>query len=91
MGFDTWNLRNVAARRVKSIHEGTQIIIPARKRVGFSVGAVLSQTVDPRKVKAINKMKSEAVSQKRSREGRVARKQHVLFLVHPPTLSPLND
>ncbi len=43
MGFGTWNLREVAARRVKSIRGGTQITIPARKRVGFSVGAVLSQ------------------------------------------------
>jgi len=43
MGFGTWNLRSVAARRVKSIRGGDQITIPARKRVGFSVGAVLSQ------------------------------------------------
>jgi len=43
MGFGTWNLRNVAARKVKSIRGGKQITIPARKRVGFSVGAVLSQ------------------------------------------------
>jgi DNA-binding protein HU-beta len=43
MGFGTWNLRDVAARRVKSIRGGDPIIIPARKRVGFSVGAVLSQ------------------------------------------------
>lgn len=43
MGFGTWNLRNVAPRRVKSIRGGDQITIPARKRVGFSVGAVLSQ------------------------------------------------
>src|SRR3984893_10475580 len=43
MGFGTWNLRNVAARNVKSIRGGKQITIPARKRVGFSVGAVLSQ------------------------------------------------
>jgi DNA-binding protein HU-beta len=43
MGFGTWNLRDVAPRRVKSIRGGEQIIIPARKRVGFSVGAVLSQ------------------------------------------------
>jgi DNA-binding protein HU-beta len=43
MGFGTWNLRDVAARRVKSIRGGAQIVIPARKRVGFSVGAVLSQ------------------------------------------------
>src|ERR1700719_2725353 len=43
MGFGTWNLRQVAARNVKSIRGGKQITIPARKRVGFSVGAVLSQ------------------------------------------------
>jgi DNA-binding protein HU-beta len=43
MGFGTWNLRDVAPRRVKSIRGGEQITIPARKRVGFSVGAVLSQ------------------------------------------------
>lgn len=43
MGFGTWNLRNVASRKVKSIRGGKQITIPARKRVGFSVGAVLSQ------------------------------------------------
>jgi DNA-binding protein HU-beta len=43
MGFGTWNLRNVAPRRVKSIRGGDQITIPARRRVGFSVGAVLSQ------------------------------------------------
>src|SRR5947209_314915 len=43
MGFGTWNLRKVAPRKVKSIRGGQQITIPARKRVGFSVGAVLSQ------------------------------------------------
>jgi len=43
MGFGTWNLRDVASRKVKSIRGGKQITIPARKRVGFSVGAVLSQ------------------------------------------------
>jgi len=51
MGFGTWNLRNVAARKVKSIRGGQQITIPARKRVGFSVGAVLSQAAQPRKAK----------------------------------------
>ncbi len=51
MGFGTWNLRNVAARKVKSIRGGNQITIPARKRVGFSVGAVLSQAASPRKAK----------------------------------------
>src|SRR5579875_1791369 len=43
MGFGTWNLRDVAPRKVKSIRGGQQITIPARKRVGFSVGAVLAQ------------------------------------------------
>ena len=43
MGFGTWNLRSVAARKVKSIRGGKQITIPAGKRVGFTVGAVLSQ------------------------------------------------
>jgi DNA-binding protein HU-beta len=43
MGFGTWNLREVASRRVKSIRGGVPITIPARKRVGFSVGAVLSK------------------------------------------------
>ena len=43
MGFGTWSLREVASRQVKSIRGGKQITIPARKRVGFSVGAVLSQ------------------------------------------------
>ena len=50
MGFGTWNLREVAARKVKSIRGGKQITIPARKRVGFSVGAVLSQAAQPEKV-----------------------------------------
>jgi DNA-binding protein HU-beta len=50
MGFGTWNLREVAARNVKSIRGGKQITIPARKRVGFSVGAVLSQAAQPEKL-----------------------------------------
>jgi DNA-binding protein HU-beta len=50
MGFGTWNLRQVAARNVKSIRGGKQITIPARKRVGFSVGAVLSQAAQPEKL-----------------------------------------
>ncbi len=48
MGFGTWSLRNVAPRKVKSIRGGKQITIPARKRVGFSVGAVLSQAAQPK-------------------------------------------
>lgn len=51
MGFGTWNLRDVAPRKVKSIRGGNQITIPARKRVGFSVGAVLSQAAQPGKGK----------------------------------------
>src|SRR5258708_20580614 len=43
MGFGTWNLRKVAARKVKSIRGGKQITIPAGKRVGFTVAALLSQ------------------------------------------------
>lgn len=49
MGFGTWNLRDVASRQVKSIRGGKQITIPARKRVGFSVGAVLAQAANPTK------------------------------------------
>lgn len=52
MGFGTWNLRDVAPRKVKSIRGGQQITIPARKRVGFSVGAVLSQAAQQHKEKA---------------------------------------
>lgn len=52
MGFGTWNLRDVAPRKVKSIRGGNQITIPARKRVGFSVGAVLSQAAQPQRTKA---------------------------------------
>jgi DNA-binding protein HU-beta len=52
MGFGTWSLRQVAARRVKSIRGGKQITIPARKRVGFSVGAVLSQAAKMKKATA---------------------------------------
>jgi DNA-binding protein HU-beta len=52
MGFGTWELREVASRKVKSIRGGKQITIPARKRVGFSVGAVLSQAADPTKAAA---------------------------------------
>jgi DNA-binding protein HU-beta len=57
MGFGTWNLRTVAARKVKSIRGGQQITIPARKRVGFSVGAVLSQAADPHQTKATSTAK----------------------------------
>jgi DNA-binding protein HU-beta len=55
MGFGTWNLRDVAPRRVKSIRGGNQITIPARKRVGFSVGAVLSQAAHNNSPKSSSK------------------------------------
>src|SRR5579859_7981537 len=55
MGFGTWNLRDVAPRRVKSIRGGDQITIPARKRVGFSVGAVLSQAAHNNSPKSSSK------------------------------------
>lgn len=58
MGFGTWNLRDVAPRRVKSIRGGDQITIPARKRVGFSVGAVLSQAAmdaSPSRIRRVSK------------------------------------
>jgi len=58
MGFGTWNLRDVAPRRVKSIRGGAQITIPARKRVGFSVGAVLSQAATGGSVNRARKMQS---------------------------------
>lgn len=41
MGFGTWEVREVASRKVLSIRSGRRITIPAKKRVGFSVGAVL--------------------------------------------------
>ena len=55
MGFGTWNLREVASRKVKSIRGGNQITIPARKRVGFSVGAVLSQAAQSNTGKVTHK------------------------------------
>lgn len=64
MGFGTWNLRNVAARKVKSIRGGAQITLPARKRVGFSVGAVLSQAAGPHKTKSASTGKSGTMSGK---------------------------
>ncbi len=55
MGFGTWNIREVASRKVKSIRGGNQITIPARKRVGFSVGAVLSQAAQSNTGKVTHK------------------------------------
>jgi DNA-binding protein HU-beta len=63
MGFGTWNLRDVAPRRVKSIRGGEQITIPARKRVGFSVGAVLSQAAQGPNASKAYKASSDTKSQ----------------------------
>jgi DNA-binding protein HU-beta len=60
MGFGTWNLRSVASRNVKSIRGGDQITIPARKRVGFSVGAVLSQAAQPQRGRTSTMSRSSA-------------------------------
>jgi DNA-binding protein HU-beta len=49
MGFGTWEVRKVGARRVKSIRGGKEITIPARHRVGFSVGAVLGTAAENHK------------------------------------------
>jgi DNA-binding protein HU-beta len=67
MGFGTWNLRDVAPRKVKSIRGGNQITIPARKRVGFSVGAVLSQAAQPHRAKASGISKSGEMAGERKR------------------------
>lgn len=68
MGFGTWNLREVAPRRVKSIRGGNQIIIPARRRVGFSVGAVLSHAAQ-----AGNVPTSTRVAKNLRPEGQISR------------------
>jgi DNA-binding protein HU-beta len=44
MGFGTWSLRPIAQRKVKDIRTGNWKTIPATKRVGFKVGAVLAQS-----------------------------------------------
>jgi DNA-binding protein HU-beta len=69
MGFGTWNLRDVAPRRVKSIRGGDQIIIPARKRVGFSVGAVLSQAAQGHA--ASNKLKPTSFETRMHQNGSI--------------------
>ena len=64
MGFGTWNLRDVAPRRVKSIRGGDQITIPARRRVGFSVGAVLSQAAQGKH--SVTKMRAKRLTRRNS-------------------------
>jgi DNA-binding protein HU-beta len=69
MGFGTWNLRDVAPRRVKSIRGGDQITIPARKRVGFSVGAVLSQAAQESGTSKASSIRSKQKSTEASLHG----------------------
>jgi DNA-binding protein HU-beta len=57
IGFGSWSLREVSARKVKSIRTGRELHLPAHKRVGFSVGTTLAQ--------AAEKHKSSAAAKKR--------------------------
>ena len=49
IGFGSWSLREVSARKVKSIRTGRELHLPAHKRVGFSVGTELAQAAEKRK------------------------------------------
>ena len=49
IGFGSWSLREVSARKVKSIRTGRELHLPAHKRVGFSVGTALAQAAEKRK------------------------------------------
>ena len=70
MGFGTWNLRSVAARKVKSIRGGKEITIPARKRVGFSVGAVLATAAGGPRAKAMPKVTNKPATKKPAPAGK---------------------
>ena len=52
IGFGSWSLREIAARKVKSIRTGKDVSLPAHKRVGFSVGTTLSQAAEAPKGKS---------------------------------------
>src|SRR5215472_13291052 len=52
IGFGSWSLRAIAARKVKSILTGKEVSLPAHKRVGFSVGTTLSQAAEAPKGKS---------------------------------------
>ena len=52
IGFGSWSLRPIAARKVKSIRTGKEVSLPAHKRVGFSVGTTLSQAAEAPKGKS---------------------------------------
>ena len=49
IGFGSWSLREVSARKVKSIRTGRELSLPAHKRVGFSVGTTLSKAAEAHK------------------------------------------
>ena len=49
IGFGSWSLRQVSARKVKSIRTGRDLSLPAHRRVGFSVGTTLAQAAEKRK------------------------------------------
>jgi len=52
IGFGSWSLRAIGARKVKSIRTGKEVSLPAHKRVGFSVGTTLSQAAEAPKGKS---------------------------------------
>jgi DNA-binding protein HU-beta len=52
IGFGSWSLRAIAARKVKSIRTGKEVSLPAHKRVGFSVGTTLAQAAEAPKRKS---------------------------------------
>ena len=52
IGFGSWSLRKIAARTVKSIRTGKDVSLPAHQRVGFSVGATLSEAAEAPKGKS---------------------------------------
>jgi len=52
IGFGSWSLREIAARKVRSIRTGQEVSLPAHKRVGFSAGATLSQAAEAPKGKS---------------------------------------
>jgi DNA-binding protein HU-beta len=52
IGFGSWSLREIAARKVKSIRTGKEVSLPAHKRVGFSVGTALAKAAEAPKGKS---------------------------------------
>jgi DNA-binding protein HU-beta len=52
IGFGSWKLRAIAARKVKSIRTGKDVSLPAHKRVGFSAGTTLAQAAEAPKGKS---------------------------------------